>query len=160
MTESRNALSSTMRLLIVQPHACTASETFIRAHSERLPAEVTVAFGATARVNRRPSRSQSFVSRAIRKTARLVRGLPFESVVTNNYLCLLRKIRPHAVLAEYGDMGVLVMDACRQANVPLVVHFHGYDASIHALLERMKEQYTRMFQRSEEHTSELQSLRH
>ena len=34
-----------------------------------------------------------------------------------------------AVLAEFGPMGCLLARACDEANVPLYVHFHGYDAS-------------------------------
>jgi glycosyltransferase involved in cell wall biosynthesis len=39
----------------------------------------------------------------------------------------------------------MVGEACRRAGVPLVVHFHGYDASIHSVLERMAASYRRMF---------------
>lgn len=41
----------------------------------------------------------------------------------------LETYRPKAVLAEYGPTGCLLAGACRQAGVPLYVHFHGYDAS-------------------------------
>ena len=37
--------------------------------------------------------------------------------------------RPDVVLAQYGTNGMWCMDACKSAGVPLVVHFHGYDAS-------------------------------
>jgi glycosyltransferase involved in cell wall biosynthesis len=40
----------------------------------------------------------------------------------------LRRQKVDVVLAEYGMMGVEVLDACMQAMIPLVVHFHGYDA--------------------------------
>lgn len=33
------------------------------------------------------------------------------------------------VLAEFGPMGCLLASACDDADVPLYVHFHGYDAS-------------------------------
>jgi colanic acid/amylovoran biosynthesis glycosyltransferase len=49
------------------------------------------------------------------------------------------------VLAEYGPTGVLAMDACRRAGIPLVVHFHGYDASERAVLAAHSETYPIMF---------------
>jgi glycosyltransferase involved in cell wall biosynthesis len=42
---------------------------------------------------------------------------------------------------------VLIQPACRRAGVPLVVHFHGYDASRHEILERFAAGYQRMFRR-------------
>lgn len=36
--------------------------------------------------------------------------------------------KPDVVLAEYGTMGAEIAEACEQAGVPLVVHFHGFDA--------------------------------
>lgn len=45
-------------------------------------------------------------------------------------LDFLDETRPSAVLAEYGPTGCILMDPCTEANVPLYVHFHGYDANI------------------------------
>jgi glycosyltransferase involved in cell wall biosynthesis len=39
-----------------------------------------------------------------------------------------RKRGVAVVLAEYGVTGVELLGPCRSAGVPLVVHFHGYDA--------------------------------
>ena len=37
--------------------------------------------------------------------------------------------RPDVVLAQYGPTGLAAMPGCRDRGIPLVVHFHGYDAS-------------------------------
>jgi len=50
------------------------------------------------------------------------------------------------VLAEYGTVGAMVADACRLANVPLVIHFHGADAHHHATINEYKDWYRRAFQ--------------
>lgn len=42
-----------------------------------------------------------------------------------------------AVLAEFGPSGVAVMDACKEARIPLVVHFHGNDAYAYPILEQI-----------------------
>ena len=45
------------------------------------------------------------------------------------------------MLAEYGPVGVAVQDACHDAGVKLIVHFHGYDASHQETLNRHKDHY-------------------
>ena len=40
----------------------------------------------------------------------------------------LRAQQVRAVMAQYGPTGVEMMAACSQAGIPLLVHFHGYDA--------------------------------
>lgn len=37
--------------------------------------------------------------------------------------------KPDVALAEYGPNGMKAMESCKRSGVPLVVHFHGYDAS-------------------------------
>lgn len=51
-----------------------------------------------------------------------------------------------AVLAEYGPAGVEVMNACKKAGIPLVVHFHGFDAYRDDCLNHYGEQYKELFQ--------------
>ena len=58
----------------------------------------------------------------------------------------LRRERIVAVLAEYGPTGVRIMPACRRAGVPLIVHFHGYDAYMSSVLEANKAKYKELFE--------------
>jgi colanic acid/amylovoran biosynthesis glycosyltransferase len=50
-----------------------------------------------------------------------------------------------AVLAEYGPMGVLAADVCRQRGIPLHVYFHGYDASYSLRHPTVRRRYRRLF---------------
>ncbi len=52
------------------------------------------------------------------------------------------------VLAEYGPTGVALAEPCGLANVPLVVHFHGYDASLLPVLDKYRQGYQRMFEQA------------
>ncbi len=133
------------QLCIVQPNVCSPSETFIRAHAESLPARVTVIHGGAPTVGDRPLLSQAFIARGWRKAWRIVRGQGWDAELTACYLKAFRRYRPSAVLAEYGETGVDALDACRQLNIPLIVHFHGYDASRKDCLERMAVPYRRLF---------------
>lgn len=143
--------SSPRRLCIVRPTAGALSETFIDAHIERLPAKVSVVHGASAigqtpSVDGRPVLRQAFAYRACRKVARLVLRRSWEWEATSAYVALLRRIQADAVLAEYGPTGVRLLDACRIAGVPLVVHFHGYDAARHDVLQKHQQGYQRLFE--------------
>jgi glycosyltransferase involved in cell wall biosynthesis/lysophospholipase L1-like esterase len=52
------------------------------------------------------------------------------------------------ILAEYGPAGVEVMNACERLNIPLVVHFHGFDAYRNDVLESYGERYKELFQKA------------
>lgn len=57
----------------------------------------------------------------------------------------LRKEKIDIVLAEYGITGVSILDICKKNNIPLVVHFHGYDAYQKDVLLKYKAAYNEMF---------------
>ncbi len=52
----------------------------------------------------------------------------------------------NTVFAEYGPAGVEVMNACKKANLPLIVHFHGFDAYRDDCLNHYGESYKELFQ--------------
>jgi glycosyltransferase involved in cell wall biosynthesis len=64
---------------------------------------------------------------------------------TRSLTQFFRKSAVHAVLAEYGPMGATLTDACKAANIPLVVHFHGFDAYHFDTLNSYRERYHKMF---------------
>jgi glycosyltransferase involved in cell wall biosynthesis len=132
-------------VVIVAPNLPSVSETFIQAHIDRLPAQVVVAHGSPPRVARRAV--LSWTRRALYKGWRIVSGTDTDSA-TLAYEKVFRRYRPCAVLAEYGTAGVAVMAACRNVGVPLIVHFHGYDASMHEVLIEHADTYPLLFQQA------------
>jgi glycosyltransferase involved in cell wall biosynthesis len=58
----------------------------------------------------------------------------------------LRAEKIQAVLAEYGTSVVKIMEACCVEGVPLIVHFHGFDAYDTSVLENQRQAYARMFE--------------
>jgi len=135
-----------MSLCIVEPEDRAISETFIRMHAERLPSPVTVVSGWVPRIGQRPLLSSRFLARAWRKCWRLVGRRQWEWEITLAYIKAFRHSKARAVLAEYGPTGVRVLDACRRLKLPLVVHFHGCDASMRSILEENKQAYPLLFQ--------------
>jgi len=49
------------------------------------------------------------------------------------------------VLAEYGPSGVDILPIVKALKIPLVVHFHGYDAARYDVIEELGEKYKEMF---------------
>jgi colanic acid/amylovoran biosynthesis glycosyltransferase len=137
-----------VRVCIVQPGFGPTSESFIRAHAEYLPADVTVVHGVPPILENRPVLGRSLASRALRKALMLIAGRRWEGELTRAYLKAFRETRPDVVLAEYGPMGVGVMDALSRLGIPLVVHFHGYDASMRSVLKEHAASYPVLFERA------------
>jgi hypothetical protein len=110
------------------------SETFIRDHITRLPGKVFFLYGWRPMIGSRPALSAP--RRLLYRAGRELLGHSLERMITGAYIQAFRKCRAAAVLAESGPTGVAMLKACRMANVPLVVHFHGYDATIKTGLEQ------------------------
>ena len=49
------------------------------------------------------------------------------------------------MLAEYGVTGSAALGICQELEIPLVVHFHGYDAYSRPVLDRYQQRYKKMF---------------
>lgn len=140
-----------MRVSIVQPSVNNVSETFLRAHAENLPGEVQVIHhiqGLTPLLDNREILSQRLVPKVLRKVKRTITGKEWIWERTLGYLVAFRKFKPDVVLAEYGLSGVMVAEACRIAGIPLVVHFHGFDASKKNVLIENQDSYKEMFQQA------------
>ncbi|MEM9025091.1 MAG: glycosyltransferase, partial [Bacteroidota bacterium] len=61
---------------------------------------------------------------------------------------LAEYLRHHAVevvLAQYGPAGVVALPVCRELGIPLVVHFHGYDAFRQDVLSTHGRHYRELF---------------
>jgi colanic acid/amylovoran biosynthesis glycosyltransferase len=135
------------RICIVQPTASLVEETFLSAHAERLPGVVAAVYSheGIPTVDGRPVLSQHWTRRGYRKAWRLASGSPWSKEIDLGFETAFRRTRAEVVLAEYGPVGVTVLDACRRAKVPLVVYFRGYDASTRSLLEHHRNDYQRLF---------------
>ena len=131
------------RICIVVPYPPSISETFIRAHIEKLPAEILMVHGW------RPSIGSKtvlpFHNIVLHKVGRVLFGHGLEREITSGYVKAFRTYAPQAVLAEYGTTGAVTVAACKQLGIPLIVHFHGYDAHVRATLEEHRETYPLMF---------------
>jgi glycosyltransferase involved in cell wall biosynthesis len=134
------------RICVVTPYAPSPSETFIKAHVTNLPASVLLVHGWRPTVENRAV--LSLPARLMHKAWRTASGADLERETTAAYCKIFRRHRADAVLAEYGPTGVKVMDACRRLKIPLVVHFHGFDASVRSVLDEYGPRYPEMFEQA------------
>ena len=111
------------------------SETFIHAHLALIPNSVLYSDGYfPTSVSKDKGLSWSDLNEGDVSEDDLI-----QSWITNSI---------EVVLAEYGPAGVEVMNACQKANLPLVVHFHGFDAYRDDVLSFYGERYVELFKKA------------
>lgn len=124
------ASEAALRIVIASPAENAWSETFIAAHIDRLQKVHLLISGGV------PPRNTSHGPPLVRIAGlggmldRLL-GKRFGGVpglIRHRLAERLRTERVDVVLAEYGNMGAEILASCGAAGIPLVVHFHGFDA--------------------------------
>ena len=135
-----------MNILIVQPDSPVVSETFLAAQAERLPGQVRVAHrDAVTRLDGAPVLDQHWLARGGRKVRRTLLRQSWNDQEQAALDRVIATCGADVVLAQYGPTGVRTLPGCRAAGIPLVVHFHGYDATRFSTLERFGDDYRLMF---------------
>ena len=136
--------SNNKRIAIVTASNNTYSETFIKAQIDFLPADIVLHTGTLPTIegegNLILSRFKSKINIILHPF--LKRDI-FQLSDAIGKLIIENKI--DLVLVQYGVTGAKMLPICKKFNIPMVVHFHGYDASIIDVLEKYKEEYLEMF---------------
>jgi colanic acid/amylovoran biosynthesis glycosyltransferase len=132
------------RIAVVTHKPDAYSETFIHAQIKFLPADLILHGGLMPSMAGKKPVLSAFKKKLNRITLFLFKKELFtrEKAIIH----LLKKEKIDVVLAEYGPVGVLILPVCRIAKVPLVVHFHGFDASHFKTLEKYAPGYKEMFE--------------
>lgn len=124
------AAEQALRIVLASPAENAWSETFIAAHIDRLnKVELLLSGGVPPRNASHGGplvRVHGPLSYWDRLVGKRFGGQP--GLAKHRLAERLKRFRPDVVLAEYGNMGAEIEEACRRAGVPLVVHFHGFDA--------------------------------
>jgi glycosyltransferase involved in cell wall biosynthesis len=117
-------------LCIIKPNANALSETFIQEHINRLSGNKKILYGGAFPVYDNEGKylihsKLGLLSYLIQKRLFKKQNISIRTKALVNYL---KQEHINVVLAEYGMVGAMVTEACKLANVPLVIHFHGADA--------------------------------
>ncbi|RZA03174.1 MAG: glycosyltransferase [Sphingobacteriaceae bacterium] len=134
-------------LCIIKPNKEVFSETFIQAHIDRLPGNKKVLYGGSFPVY--DDEGNYLIKSKIALLSYLIQKRLFKKqdiAVRNNALvAYLKQHKIDIVLAEYGMVGAMVTKACRLANVPLVIHYHGADVHHHDTVNKYLPWYKKSF---------------
>ena len=136
------------RIAIVSVNKRKASETFIHNHVRHLPADVHYLTGDYLPLRHcrgLDGDDTPFVAggEALGSDSEREKIRRAEAVAR-----YLREHRIEAVLAEYGLSGVEMSAICQELQIPLVVHFHGFDAYRDDILHGYGRRYPDLFRAS------------
>lgn len=131
-------------IALISPSKNSYSETFIQTHKARLEGkifyyysgEVPTELEGGVVINSRRKR----IIDTVKGHFRLNRfSLPEQAVMTS-----FKKNKIDLVFAEFGTTGEKIVPVCRELGIPLIVHFHGYDASRYEVLKE-NDNYKQLF---------------
>jgi len=134
------------RVALISTNKFKFSETFIQKHREMLPFEVHYLHGG-------------YLPNYFGNDRKFLAGIDNPEIETQKKKELKRKLQEaisnylkeqniEAVLAEYGMSGVEMMDICESLNIPLIAHFHGYDAYREDMLRDYGNRYPELFKKA------------
>ena len=134
-------------ICVILPSPLGYSETFLQAHIDKLSATVNYLQNFPVDIDDVfPKQTSSARVEQLKRRLRVCwhrHGLnPIKKISLRKFF---KRNNISVVLAEYGLTGIGVLNVCQELNIPLVVHFHGYDAYLRELLDRHKSAYKRMF---------------
>lgn len=139
---------SVPRVAVFSPNQGAPSETFIRAHIERLPLPTTAVYGGGWR--RFTDRGAfwplaRYPGRALGLVAPAAAGRLYDRALATR----LKSLNADVALAEYGTTGAEILDACLAAGLPLAVYFYGFDAWRDSIVRKYRPAYERMFREAQ-----------
>lgn len=132
------------KIAMVSPSFDAYSETFIQAQKKGLDAEVFYYYGGNL-----PTHLENFGSLLIKRNVflyKIMRKFGFTSFNPTELALIasLKQNKIQLVFAQYGPVAHRLVKICKYLNIPLITHFHGYDASIYSTIEDC-ERYDQVF---------------
>lgn len=136
--------NNNINLALISPAKEGYSETFIKAQKDLLPFNIHFYYGGFIPLNHEKDGrllQQDLYSKIVRKINNESPAISIQKSVIHNF----RKNKINCVLAQYGPTGAEMVNICKELGIPLVVHFHGYDASMYETLKSYSEKYKLMY---------------
>lgn len=132
-------------IALISPNALPQTETFILAHKNYLAGNVFFFHNG-------------FVPTELAGKGKIMANL-YQKAYYFLYALWKRKLHPRqyaladaflkaqidTVMVEYGDVAPYILPICEYLKLPLVVHFHGYDAYLDSILAKNETHYPKVF---------------
>lgn len=139
-----------MNLAIISTNKAQYSETFIHNHVRRLPANIHFLFDGY--LPKKYSTDKGLTSHEIKNYNTKVTSLfkrwkdkEQETELINQLADYITQNHIDLILCEYGPSGVAMLQVSKKINVPMIVHFHGYDAYRDDILTSYGKYYPALF---------------
>ncbi|MGO4906196.1 glycosyltransferase [Flavobacterium sp. W20_MBD1_R3] len=122
-------------IAMVSPSHNAYSETFIQEQKNGLQGNVFYYYGGSLPTHL--EHHGKLMSRSIRLCNKLQRklGLASFNAEETAFIHSLQQHKIQVVLAQYGTTAHRIVKICRHLHLPLITHFHGYDASIQTVID-------------------------
>jgi glycosyltransferase involved in cell wall biosynthesis len=137
-----------MKIAILSPRKGALTETFISAHIELLDGNKIVYHSGRLPKMKDDERLTAANHIAVR-AARKIQSALFSGntllLQEKAFLKSLLREKPDVILAEYGTTAAYNIHLIEKSGIPLVIHFHGFDASEKPILEEYAARYKQMF---------------
>jgi len=146
-----------LRLAIIVPRLDTVTETFIKAHIEYIEGQKYILHGHYPMFKEGIHPVESFFNEHMPLQKKTESILPYfiafrikhKRRLLNSHEAFFGRYLKHrkvnVVLAEYGTTGADVAPVCAKLGIPLIVHFHGFDAYSNDVLSKRMPAYKEMF---------------
>lgn len=135
-------------IALISPNLNAYSETFIQNHKKNFEGNVKFYYGGHFPTYLEGS-GHLWISSKERLAAYIKANVfQIKNIPSPEYKALeksFKREKINIVYAEYGPTGYAIMDICKKMGLPLIVHFHGYDASMTRVLEEYRDAYKEMF---------------
>lgn len=134
-------------IAIVSPAQNAYSETFIQAQKNNLSGKVFYYYDG------KPPKKLEGFGVLLRKQDALVfkikkkLKLTYFSLFEQAFIKSLRQNKIQVIIAQYGPTAHFIADICSFLKIPLITHFHGYDASVYNVISDFNN-YKKVFEKS------------
>jgi len=136
------------KLAFISPNKEAYSETFIKAQKDNLKGELKYYYGGFLPTHLegqgKLKNSLYYYFITLLKRLQIIK-----SILTHKEYRLIRSFKQNkidVVLAQYGQTGASCLNICKKLHLPLIVHFHGYDAVHKDVLYKYLNIYKEMFE--------------
>lgn len=123
------------KIAMVSPSKNAYSETFIQVQKKGIDGEVFYYYGGGVPTHLE-NKGQILLTRWF-FFYKIQKKLGFSSFNPNElaFIKSLKKNHIQLVFAQYGPVANDLVKICKYLHIPLVTHFHGYDASVYSVIE-------------------------
>jgi len=135
-----------INICFTSPSKNAYSETFIQNLKQTIEGNIFYCFGGYFPTDSEDGKlknhdSAPLILKGISKLGLLQK--PIREIYFESYL---KQKKIQVIIANYGPSGVEVSEVAKRLGIPLIVHFHGFDASLNTIINHFKDSYRKMFE--------------